>query len=266
MEDNKYLIDYYNQDREDERLSDKCGSVEFSTTMRYIEKYLKPDDRILEIGAGTGRYSHTLAQKGYSVDAIELIEHNIKRFKENTTECEKVTITQGNALDLSAFADETYDITLLLGPMYHLYTESDKKTALSEAIRVTKNGGVIFVAYCISDAAIITACFVRRNPDIFGQIEKGLLDTETFEARSGPEYLFEIVRKEKIDELISEFDDVDRLHYVATDGMTLHISETVNEMDEALFDMYLKYHYATCERPDLVGQTHHSLDILKKNK
>jgi len=264
MEENKYLIDYYNQDFEDERLLSKQGSVEFLTTMRYIEKYLKSDDRILEVGAGTGRYTHTLARKGYTVDAVELIEHNIKRFKENTKEGEKVTITQGNALDLSAIADETYDITLLLGPMYHLYTESDKQTALSEAIRVTKKGGVLFVAYCISDATIIREFFVRKRFDVFEYIKNGKINHETFATQSTPADIIELVRKEDIDKLISEF-DINRLHYVATDGMTHHIGEAMGEMDDALFDMYLKYHFATCERPDMVGQTHHSLDVLKKN-
>ena len=87
--------------------------------------------RILEIGAATGRYSHALAQKGYCVDAVELIEHNIEIFKQNTTPGETVTITQGNATDLSMFEDDIYDITLLLGPMYHLFTTEDKRKALT---------------------------------------------------------------------------------------------------------------------------------------
>lgn len=93
--------------------------------MKYVEKYLKPNMRVLEIGAATGRYSHALAQKGYRVDAVELVEHNIEIFKQNTIEGEPVTITQGNAMDLSAFESDTYDITLLLGPMYHLFTRED---------------------------------------------------------------------------------------------------------------------------------------------
>ena len=68
--------------------------------MKYIEKHLKPGMRVLEIGAATGRYSHTLAQKGYQVDAVELIEHNVEIFKQNTSTREKVTIMQGNAIDL----------------------------------------------------------------------------------------------------------------------------------------------------------------------
>ena len=86
--------------------------------------------RILEIGAATGRYSHALAQKGYCVDAVELIEH-IEIFKQNTTPGETVTITQGNATDLSMFEDDICDITLLLGPMYHLFTTEDKRKPLT---------------------------------------------------------------------------------------------------------------------------------------
>ena len=51
------------------------------TTMRYIDKYIKPGDRVLEIGAETGRYSHALARQGYAVDAVELVEHNIEIFR-----------------------------------------------------------------------------------------------------------------------------------------------------------------------------------------
>ena len=100
MKSNEYLINFYNSYDEDSRLVSKHVMVEFLTTMHYIEKYLKPGDRVLEIGAGTGRYSHTLARQGYSVDAVELVEHNIEVFKSNTKENENINIFQGNALDL----------------------------------------------------------------------------------------------------------------------------------------------------------------------
>ena len=79
MRTNQYLIDFYNNYDEDSRLEPKHGTVEFLTTMRYIEKYLKPGNCVLEIGAGTGRYSHALARQGYSVSAIELIELILSR-------------------------------------------------------------------------------------------------------------------------------------------------------------------------------------------
>lgn len=65
--------------------------------MHYIKRYICPGDRVLEIGAGTGRYSHALARQGYAVDAVELVAHNIERFRQNTQPNEQVTIVQGNA-------------------------------------------------------------------------------------------------------------------------------------------------------------------------
>lgn len=103
MKTNPYLTDFYKHYDVDSRLISKHGSVEFLTTMHYIEKYIKPCHRVLEIGAGTGRYSHALARQGYTVDAVELVAHNIEVFRKNTREEERISITHGNAMDLSAF-------------------------------------------------------------------------------------------------------------------------------------------------------------------
>lgn len=263
MEANQHLIDFYTHYDEDGRLLSKHGSVEFLTTMRYIQMYLEPDSHILEIGAGTGRYSHALAQQGYDVEAVELVEHNIEIFRQNTRPDEHITITQGNAMDLSAFQDDKYDITLLLGPLYHLYNTEDKQQALREAIRVTKPGGVVFAAYVISDGCLLDEGFKRGNISVTEYIENGLLDPVTFAARSKPKDLFELVRKEDIDYLMSTF-DITRLHYVAADGCALFMREVLDMMDNDNFELFLKYHFATCEREDLTGITSHAVDIFRK--
>ena len=74
-----YLENYYNSFDEDKRLLSKHGQVEYITTMKYIHEYLNgaKKARILEVGAGTGRYSIALAREGHSVSAVELIQHNI---------------------------------------------------------------------------------------------------------------------------------------------------------------------------------------------
>ncbi|HCQ5548493.1 TPA: class I SAM-dependent methyltransferase [Clostridioides difficile] len=263
METKQYLIDFYNTYDEDSRLALKHGMVEFLTTMHYINKYIKSGDCVLEIGAATGRYSHTLARQGYDVDAVELVEHNIEVFRKNTQSNENISIIQGNAIDLSIFPDNKYDITLLLGPLYHLYNKEDKQQALHEAIRVTKPGGVVFVAYVISDGCLIDEGFHRGNINVSEYIEKGLIDPQTFAAKSEPKDLFELVRKENIDDLMSVF-NVTRLHYVASDGLALYMREAVDSMNDDAFALYLKYHLATCEREDLVGVTSHAIDIFRK--
>ena len=261
METLKVLAEYYGNYDEDSRLLSKHGSVEFLTTMRYIDKYLRPGMRICEIGAATGRYSHTLARMGYKVDAVELVAHNIDIFKANTRPNEDVRIYQGNAKNLDMLEDDTYDITLLLGPMYHLFTVLEQLEALSEAIRVTKKDGVVFAAYCGNDATMVQYCFGRGMLKL--QKYRDLVDPVTFKASSDPAELFELYRKEDIDALMSAF-PVKRLHYIGTDMATNYMRTAVDEMDDELFELYLQYHFTICERQDMVGTSHHILDIFRK--
>lgn len=262
MDVQRIMEDFYANSDEDMRLTDRCGNIEFVTTARYIEKYLRPGMRIIEIGAGTGRYSHYFAQQGYHVDAVELTAHNIGIFRANTQPVEDISVVQGSATDLGIFGDGAYDITLLLGPMYHLFTEADKLQALSEAVRVTKKGGVIFAAYCMSDPSIIQYGFVKGN--IHALIERGMLDPVSFRAFSSPSEVFELHRKQDIDKLRGHF-DVDQLHYVAADGFANHIRAALREMDEETYALYVKYHLATCENAELTGYSNHTLDIFRKN-
>ncbi len=263
MEICDYLQIYYESHDEDARLLSRAGQLEFLTTMRYIEKYLKPGMRILEIGAATGRYSHTLARMGYQVDALELIDHNIEIFQKNTQPGENITIRQGNAIDLSAFPADTYDITLLLGPMYHLFTQEDQHKALSEALRVTKPGGLLFTAYCNNEATIYNFCFMQgylMDPHFYP-----LIDKETFKCTSNPEDRFVLHRPHEIDALMAAL-PAERLHFIGTDMLTMYIRDTIEQMSDEMYELYLKYHFLICERPDMTGITNHFLDISRKSK
>lgn len=261
METLKALTDFYKNYDEEGRLLSRHGQVEFLTTMRYIAKYLQPGMRILEIGAATGRYSHTLARQGYRVDAVELVQHNIDIFETLTQPGENVIIRQGNAKDLRFFADDTFDMTLLLGPMYHLFTVEEQLQALSEAIRVTKKGGIIMAAYCGNDATMVQYCFGRGM--LKEQRYRDLVDFDTFKAASDPAELFELYRIEDIDALMANF-PVQRLHFVGTDMATNYMRPVVDEMDDDFFALFLQYHFTICERSDMVGVSHHFLDIFRK--
>lgn len=261
METLKALTEFYSNYDEEGRLLSKHGQVEYLTTMRYIKKYLRPGMKILEIGAATGRYSHTLARQGYRVEAVELIQHNIDIFNSLTQPGEDVTIRQGNAKNLSCFANDTFDMTLLLGPMYHLFTVEEQLQALSEAIRVTKKGGIIMAAYCGNDATMVQYCFGRGM--LKEQHYQNLVDFETFKASSDPAELFELYRIEDINSLMANF-NTERLHFLGTDMATNYLRECIDAMDEDFFRLYLKYHFTICERADMVGVSHHFLDVFRK--
>jgi len=257
------LAHYYNNRDEEKRLASKHGQIEFLTTMRYIERYLTPGAKVIEIGASTGRYSRAIAGMGHSVDAVELFQHNIDIFREYLSSGQYINIIKGDALNLSAYADNTFDVTLLLGPLYHLYTLEDKQQAISEALRVTKPNGIVFAAYCISDASIVQSGFNHKRYDIIDFVKKGKINADTFDTFSAPEDVFELVRKDDIDSLMKCF-NTERLHYVGVDLFSHFIGEAIDEMDDEVFALYLRYHYAVCERADLVGITNHALDVFRK--
>ena len=261
METKDYLSAYYQHYDEDGRLArNRRGQVEYATTMAYLRRYLSPGCRVLEIGAGTGRYSITLAAEGYDVTAVELLPHNLNQLRRKIPPGMNIQALQGNALDLSMLDSAQYDVTLLLGPLYHLFTREDKHQAISEALRVTTPGGVVMAAYCIAEGSIIEYAF--RQGHLQRLIQEGMLDPETFITTSKPSDLFELVRKSDIDRLMADF-PVERLHYVALEGFAYFLRQEL-EADEALFQMFLKYHLTVCEQADLVGATAHSLDIFRK--
>lgn len=254
-----YVKEYYNEYDEESRFDCRFNAIEYITTMRYIEKYLRPGMRVAEIGAGTGRYSLALADRGYAVDAVELVQHNIDVFKSKRKPHQNVTILQGDAVSLP-LANETYDITLLLGPMYHLFSREDALRALGEALRVTKRGGKVFAAYIMNDLTVYDYLFVRGKIQEYKQ--KQYIDSD-FHANPAPELIFQLYRTEDIDSLMAVF-NVKRLHFVATDMISTLLRDSINHMDKETFSDYLDFHFKICERRDMLGMTSHSLDIFEK--
>lgn len=259
-----HIENYYANYDEEGRLLSKHGQVEYRTTMKYIHEMMGDEKKkILEVGAGTGRYSIALAKEGHEVDALEYTVHNLEIMNGKIAGegLSNIRTYHGTAPDLSRFKDESFDITLVLGPMYHLYTKEDKQRAMEEAIRVTKQGGYIFVAYCMNEATMLQYVFGKGN--LWNCINNNMI-TEDFHCISEEKDLFELVRMEDINELNGQFSDISRVKIVAADGATNYMRECIDAMDDATFEMWMKYHFTICEKSDLIGATHHSLDILKK--
>ena len=255
----KILNDFYNLYDEDSRLiRDKAHTIEYLTTTRYIEKYLKEGDRILEVGAGTGRYSLNYAAKGYQVDSVELVEKNLNILKSKVVDNMNISAVQGNALDLNMYSDNTFDITLILGPLYHLYDEVDIKKAISEALRVTKKGGKIFIAYITDDAVVLSYGVRKKN---LGRLKE--ICDENWKVPKLKEEIFSSFTIEEFDKVIEKY-NVNKLETIATDGIAPNIREYINELNEGEFQLFLDYHFKTCNRKDLMGYSCHILEIIEK--
>lgn len=242
--------------REDTRLNrSRAARVEFLTTVRYIETYLKPGDQILDVGAGAGEYSLYFARKGYAVSALELADNNLRAFRAKLTEKDPGDLVQGNAMDLSRYADDSFDIVLLMGPLYHLSRDGDKLKCISEAKRVCKPGGKIFFAFISNDMVILTEFFHR--PDYFSA---GDYDKDTFRLHDFP-FVFHTVDRARE---VLRAGGVRVLREIASDGVSELLEDRINALDEDGYRQYLRYHFYICEKPELLGMSNHLLFIGEK--
>ena len=247
----------YDEDGRTERT--RHGQLEFNTTMHYIHRFASCHSRILELGAGTGRYSIALAKEGMDVTAVELVESNLAVLRENSKEMKNLQSFQGDATDLSRFPDNSFDATLSFGPMYHLYEANEVNRAIDEAIRVTKPGGVILFAF-ISVFAIMYANY------FFGNWMEGqeMNFAEDYQVRHFKEQLFTGYDVAEFEGLFHA-KPVEWITTAGVDGLIEPIEKRpdfsmTDEEFKALAEWYLQF----SEKRELLGNTNHLLYICRK--
>ena len=251
---------FYGQADEDGRLQrTRHGQLEYRTTMSYIHRYAHKASKVLEVGAGTGRYSIALAKEGMDVTAVELLESNLAVLRENARGIDHLRSFRGDATDLTQFAGDSFDLTLVLGPMYHLYEKEDVHKAIDEAIRVTKPGGTLLFAF-LSVFAIMYANYFSGNWAL-GEAENF---TEDHQVKHFKEQLFtgyDVVEFERL------FDDkpTEWITTAGTDGM---LEPLVDRPDFRIrdedFEAFAAWYLAFAEKRELLGSTNHLLYICRK--
>ena len=256
---------YYNKFHEEHRLTTRHGQVEFRTSMHYIEQAIDrcrnkfgmtEELKIADIGAGTGRYSVELCHRGYDVTAVELVPHNLEILR---SKHENIKTWQGDARDLHFLEDQTFDLTLLFGPLYHLHGDEEKLKALAEAKRITKKGGILLIAYVMNEYSVISYCFKEHK---WSEVAaKGGLDAG-FHTVCGKDELYDYVRLEDIDRL-NKAAGLERIKIISADGPADYMRRELNEMSEEEFEAFCAFQLANCERAELVGAGSHCVDIVR---
>ena len=253
---------FYGQANEETRLRrSRHGQLEYATTLHYIHRYAAPGSRVLEIGAGTGRYSIALAREGMDVTAVELVDSNLAVLRKNSQGLENIKSYQGDAANLRAIADGAFDLTLSLGPMYHLYEAEEVCRAIDEAIRVTRPGGVMLFAF-LSVYAIMYANYLQGNWAA-GQKENF---TPDYRVKHYKEQLFTGYDVNEFERLFAN-KPVQHITTASADGPLEAIEDRPDfSIREEDFDAFVAWHLAFAEKRELLGAASHLLYVCRKRE
>ena len=253
------IIDKYSTYDEDSRLiSDRGHYVEYLTTMRYIQKFLKPGAKILEIGAATGRYSVTLAEQGYEVTAVDITPKYVEIMETKARQLKNFQCRIADVLDLNMFEDNSFDVVLNFGPMYHLFHKKDKERAVKETLRVAKKKGICMFAY-LPCASFVTGYGLRyqQMAHLYSAMDK------SGRVKDIPSEVFSCFYIEDFKKLFDKT-GTKYITNVATDGIAYVMREWLEQLSEEGYEAFLNWHFMTCERPDQQGYSSHLLYICQK--
>jgi ubiquinone/menaquinone biosynthesis C-methylase UbiE len=215
------VIQYYENYDEDGRFfRDNAHMIEYLTTIRYFDRLFAPGSQILDVCAGTGNYSFYLADKGHSVTACDLVENHVNIMKSKPNANKLTDIFVCNAIDLSRFEENSFDVVLCMGAVYHLKSNDLKEKAVSESVRVCKSGGIIAITY------------------VAGSLE------DRFES------IFFCTTSREIEDIAAKC-GLEKKHNICAGGMANNNAENLNENYED-FQKYMERHYSICENESLI--------------
>lgn len=262
-----HVVDSYTNYQEENRLTtDNARKVEFITTIKALEEKIPSKAKILDCAAGTGIYSFYFANKGHDVTALDITPRYVEIMKEKLKGHADyhMHIDVNDARDLSSYHDESFDVVLCMGPLYHLISEEERHQCLKECLRVLKKDGLLVTAY-INKLFVIpyvmTNDFTYLDTQFIQQIkEKGFLKhsdsfcfwTDTY--YSSPEEM----------ENIYHTMGTKVIDHLATDGISIFLSDKINRMNNKEFEIWCDYHYSVCREKSTMGNSNHVLIIGKK--
>lgn len=263
--------DYYTQSvREEWRrlVADAYHRVEFETTLRFLEKHLPGQGLVLDAGGGPGRYTIELARRGYEVVLLDMTPANLdfaeRQVKRARVQDKVVGIVEGSILDLSQFADGTFDATICLGgPLSHVLDAGQRAKAVTELVRVTRSGAPLFVSVMglLSQLVVEMVAFPHELEMPF---YLPLRDTGDYHGGHG----FTACHWFLPEELRALFGakGVTIVEMVGLEGINAHHDRKVNQLarNEKLWKIWLETHYQTCTHPAVVGMSEHMLIVCKK--
>lgn len=142
---NDAVVRHYENVREEDRIVHGLGQLELWRVREVLRRHLPPPPAsVLDVGGGTGVHACWLAEEGYQVHIVDITPRHVEKA---TAELGRLGVSAevGDARQLSA-GEDSVDVVLMFGPLYHLTDAMDRAAALAEAVRVVRPGGIVAVA------------------------------------------------------------------------------------------------------------------------
>ena len=239
--------------------------VEFELTKRYLNRYIKPNDKVLDLGGGPGKYSLYLAELGCEVTLADLSQKNVdfglNKAKEHGLPLSGMCV---DSRDLSSIEDGQYDHVLCMGPMYHLKDENDRVKTINECFKKLKPNGIIFVAFVSSYSFVWD--YLIRNPELILNNERKsqlniMLDDENFVGKGFTDNFF--IRPKDVLPFFEQF-SLEKLHLINCESfLYLREAELLTQTPEVV-SAWLDLAEQVCEREDILSLAEHIMYIAKK--
>ena len=257
---------YYDADAHKEWARLDRDRIEFAVTLRALGEYLPPAPaRVLDIGGGPGRYAIELTRRGYDVMLADISEVELSLASEKAAEAgvNISAIVKADARDLSGFEDASFDAVLLMGPLYHLLEEADRRQAVEEAVRVLRAGGIVMATNITRYAAI--RFWAKRDPmrvvDQRAVYEQQVATGKTPNA-DGFTDLY-LMRPEELPALFTGT-GVAHIVTIACEGVVSMIREKLSELEGEPWDYWVDLNYRIGKDPDTHGLAEHLLYVGRK--
>ncbi len=252
-------------EREWDRLGKK-NPIEFAITMLALREYLPtPPAHILDVGGGPGRYAIALTQRRYDVTLLDLSKGNLEYARARAIEADVqlAGYIHGNALDVSQFADESYDAVLLLGPLYHLLEVEEREQAIKEAMRVLKVGGYIFAAF-ITRAAHIRFIAKELPELILNEQEQSVMATGVYKSAPDGGFIDAYFAHHNEIKPLMEKCGLQTLDLISCEGVISMIDSKLNQLTGEAWDAWVALNYTWAKDPAVHGMAEHLLYVGRK--
>jgi len=263
--------EFYDKNAQDEWERLDRHRTEFEVTVKALREFLPPPPgRVLDVGGGPGRYSIAIAKLGYAVTLFDLSKRCLEFAERKSRELgvEISATVKGNALDLGSLAEEEFDAVLLMGPLYHLLSEEERRQAVSEAQKVLRPGGVVFATVITRYAPIRWSA--KNEPEWFDRIGKQILETGIWAgpetspstARVGFTASYFALPSELVQ--LMERQGFRTLSLIGCEGGISLIEEKINELIGESFDDWVDLNYKMGKDPIFHGGAEHLLYVGRK--